>query len=817
METLWRDLRHGLRSLAKNPGFSIAALGTLALGVGATTAMLTVADALLLAELPFAEADRLLVVTGSYDEGGGAEVVDWPISQLDFDDLRQESRAFEEMSVFGNMAFNLEGGQESERLEGEIVSAGYFDLLGLAPAAGRFFAPDEDVEPFEDYVMVLGHDLWRRRFGGDPGVVGSLLDLNGERYRVVGVAPAGFRGLTDKADLWVPSKLPPKPFYLTNRRLRWLSAVALPRPGVTAGQAQQELDRMSAVLAQEYPDTNQGIGMRAAALRDHWFGKLRRGLLVLTAGAGVLLLIGCINVANLLLTRAMAEQRAYAIRMALGSDRGRLLRQLVTQSVLLALLGAGLGLLLAQWATPALIATSGVQFQSFVEVSTGPGVVLAIVGVALLCGVVFGLVPVWITFQANLTDSLTRPGYRPRSGLGRQVFQNVVVVAQVALALVLSVAAGLMARGFQRMLDQDLGFRPAGLLTFRVDMRGPDYAMDEPVIRLSRAYLDRLAELPGVAQVEMAGPVIPTDPWSGAYVTFEDHASDAPDGTFPAMFHSVSPGYFDVLGVPIVKGRAFNPQDTEAPVAIVSQALADEHWPGQEPLGKRLKNGTRDQEGKPWYTVVGVSAVVQYQGFAGEERPAPDIYLPILQMPWRPLNMSFLVRPKPGGTPHGLVPALRQEMRSIAPDLPMYDVATMEERLVRQTDKARFQLVLIVLFTVLALVLAAVGIYGVMAYNVRQRTREVAIRMSLGADRGSILRMVVGRGALLAGIGLALGLAVIVAVSRQLVALLYETSATDPWILGGTALLLFLVTLAANFFPARRASKLKPQSGLRTD
>lgn len=815
METLLRDLRLGLRQLARHRGFSAAALLALALGIGATSTMFSVVDAVLLAELPYEDPSRLVVLTGTSEEKG--ETVDWPISQMDFDDLRERSRSFADMAVYGNLAYNLEGAGESERLEGELVSASYFSLLGIAPAQGRFFTPEEDREPFEDYVVVLGHHLWKRRFGGDPGIVGSALRLNGESHRVIGVAAPGFRGLTDKADLWVPSKLPPKPFYLTNRRLRWLTAVARLSPGTEIERAQSEVDRLTAQLAEEHPDMNQGIGMRVTGLRDHWFGDLRRGLLILTAGACILLLIACINVANLLLTRAMAEQRAYAIRMSLGADRRRLLRQLVTQSVLLALLGAALGLLLAQWSTPALIAASGVELRSFVQVSAGPKVIAAIVSVALLCGTVFGLVPVWITFQANLTDSLTRPGYRPRRGLGRQLFQNTVVVAQVALALILAVGAALMARDFQKLVSQDLGFRPDGLLTFRVDMRGPAYAENGPVIRLVHEYLDRLAAVPGVERVEMADPTLPTDGWTGAYFTFEDHASDAPDGTYPAMAHSVSPGYFEILGIPIRAGEPFTRQDTESYGVIVSQRLADEHWPGQSPLGKRVKNGTRDQADRPWLPIQGVAAEVRYQGLEGEEQPAPDLYLPILRHPWRPLNMSFLVRPKPGVAPHSLVPALRREMKEIAPDLPMYDVATMEERLSRQTNKARFQILLISLFTVVALVMAAVGIYGVVAFGVAQRTREIAIRMSLGADRGSILRMVVGRGAVLAGIGLALGMAGVLVLHRQLAGLLGQTSATDPLILGGTTLVLFLVTLAANYVPARRAAKLEPLTGLRTD
>ncbi len=815
METLLRDLRFGLRQLARHRSFSVAALLALSLGIGATSAMFAVVDAVLLRELPYKNPSRLVVLTGTSTEKG--KTVDWPISQPDFNDLRKESRSFADMSVFGDLAFNLEHDKEAERLQGELVSAGYFGLLGLSPAQGRFFTAEEDAAPFEHYVVVLGHQLWKSHFGGDPAVLGTLLTLNGERYRVVGVAPEGFRGLGDKADLWVPSKLPPKPFYLTNRRLRWLNVVARTAPGTSIERARQELAGITAALAAQYPDMNEGIGIKATSLRDYWFGSLRRGLVLLTVGACVLLLIACINVANLLLTRAMAEQRAHAIRMALGADRGRLLRELITQSVLLSLIGAALGLLLARLGTPVLMAASGVKFQSFVQVSTGPGVILAIVGVALLCGVVFGLVPVWITFQANLSDSLTRPGYQPRRGLGRQLFQNAVVVAQVALALMLSASAGLLARDFQKTIGHDLGFRPANILTFRVDPRGPAYAKDEPVRRLVRTYLDRLATVSGVAQVEMSDPTLPTDSWTGAYFTIEDHASDSPDGTYPLVVHSVSPGYFNLLGIPLLKGQLFTAQDTAAFGLIASKSLATAHWPGKDPLGRRLKNGVRDQPEKPWFPIQAVVADAHNEGFQTAENPAPDLYLPILQYPWRPLNLGFLVRPKPGISASGLLPALRREVKAISPDLALYDAATLEERLARQTDKARFQILLITLFTVLALVMAAVGIYGVVAFGVAQRRREIAIRMSQGADRGRILRMVVGRGMMLAGLGLGLGLLALLALRPQIGRLLAETSATDPAILGGTVLVLLLVTLAANFFPARRAANLDPVTGLRTD
>jgi predicted permease len=822
METFLRDLRIGLRQLAKRPGFAAAAILTLALGIGATAAMFTVVDALLLNELPYRDPSRIVVLSGTFTEKGEAK--DWPISQVDFEDWRRQNAVFEEMSVYtpGDFALNLgEGGEDggeardAERLSGELVSWSYFPLLGVKPAVGRFFSREEDSKPMQDYVAVLGHDLWQRRFGGDPSIVGRTVPLNGRPYLVLGVGPRGFHGLSDKADIWVPSQVPPRPFYLTARRLRWLQVVARLKPGVTVEQAQADMTRIAKALEREYPEPNEGIGVKVAGLRDHWFGSLRFGLLALTAGACILLIIACINVANLLLTRAIAEQRANAIRMSLGADRGRLLRELLTQSLLLSLIGAALGLVLAQWATPALLAASGMHFQSFVDVSAGPKVIAAIVGVALLCGALFGIVPVWITFQADLSHSLTRQGNQPMRGFGRQRFQNAVVVLQIALAMFLTVGAGLMARGFQQLSRQDLGFRPQNLLTFRVDIRGVKFAEDAPVIQLVNQYLDRLAAVPGVERIEMANPTIPTDDWNSGYIVYEDHRSDAPDGSYPQVLHSVSPGYFDLLGIPLLRGRVFTRQDTQSSGVVVSKSLADEHWPGGNPIGKRLKIGGGPNA--PWLTIIGVVADVQYQGLLGEKQPAGDLYQSILQTPSRPLTMNFLVKPKAAGSLQGLEPALRREVKAISANLPAYDVRTMAERLSEETARVRFQVVLVGLFTLLALVLASVGIYGVVAYSTAQRTREIAIRMSLGADRVKVLRMVVGRGALLAAAGLGLGLAAVLLLSRWLVSLFYGVSATDPLVLGGTAATLFLVTLVANYIPARRAAKLDPVLGLHSD
>jgi predicted permease len=811
---LGQDLRLALRRLAADRGFTAAAVLTLALGIGAAAAMLTVVNAVFRQALPYVQPERLVMLTGSFDDQG--EIKPWPVSQMDFGDWRARSTVFADMSVRGSLAFNLEQGARSQRVWGELVDASYFRLLGVAPARGRFFTAEEDARPLERYVVVLGYGLWQSSFGADPGMVGRSLQLNGRSYEVVGIGPRGFRGLSDQADLWVPSMLPPIRQFLTNRGVRWVAGAARLKPGVSVAQAQQQMNSVTAGLALEMPATNKGLNAAVVPLKEFWFGKLRNGLLVLTVGAVILLLIACVNVASLLLTRAVARQRDWGIRVALGASRGRLARELLAESLLLAAGGAAGGLVLAQWATGALVAVSGVQFPSFVHIAVDPWVAAATVGLAALCGLFFGLAPLAWSLRDDLVQSLTRGDKGGPRGQGWQRIQHGVVIVQVALALTLAVDAGLMAQGFRKLTGQQLGFRADDLLTWRIDLRGPKYAADRAVTELlRREYQRRIEAVPGVEQVAMSDPTLPTDEPAGGYITIEDHDSTLPDGTYVAMIHAVSPRYFAVLGVPIERGRPFGAEDTESNAVIVSRALAAAQWPGQDPIGKRLKLDARSDAG-PWLTVVGVAADLRQQGIAGEKAAAPDLYLSLLQFIRRPpLTINFLVRPQPGVAAARLRAALHREMAAIDPELPDYDVATMRGRLARQADKARFQIILIVTFAALALALAAVGIYGVISYSVAQRGREISIRMSLGAGRGSILRLVVGRGAVVAAIGVGLGLGVVVALGGLLAGLLFQTSLYDPLVLGGTSAGLFLVTLAANYLPARRAARLDPMTVLR--
>lgn len=741
--------------LRKNPGFAVLALLILSLCFGVLGALVIAAKGVLLDDLPFKDPSRLVVLQGTFEENG--EVQEWGISHIDFLDWRKQIKGFEQMAAFspGEMVFNLVAGKQTERLSGELVSYNYFSILGGEPVLGRAFTAEEDGEPFKHPVTVLSHDLWQRRFGGDRGVLGRSLDLNGQPYKVIGVAPQGFHGLSGKADAWIPSSMPPAPIYVANRRMRWLGVVAPLKPGVTLNAAQEDMNRITAALAKQHPESNKGMGVRVSPLKDLWFVRLGRGIGLLTLGAFVLLLLGCFNVAVLLRTRVRAEA-------ASGPPAAR---QVLTRSVLLSLVGAAVGLALAAWAARVLPPVSGLAFPGFARLSAGPEVIVAGLSLAVACGLGIGF--------AALRDVRGR---------------RLAIVAQSALALALLVCAGLMAKGYRQAVDRGhLGFRPENLLVVRVDLQGPKYSTDEQVIEVVRHYLTRTSNLPGVKSLAIGGPTIPTDAWVGGYITIEDHDSGTPAGTYPIMTHSVTPGYFETLGVPIVQGRGFTMADSGKPGTpfnvIVSKAMAEQQWPGQNPIGKRLKFSTRSNPAHPWLPVVGVAGDVQHEGLMADKRPAPDIYLPILISPIRlPTTLNFLVVPESGVQVASLIPVLRREIQAVTPDTPLYDPATLEERLGKQTREARFLIGLVFLFAGLALLLATAGVYG-------------AVVSAASGVRGSLV---------LAGIGVVLGLLGVWALSDRLVGLLHGAGINDPLILAGMAALVLLLAFFASALGARR-------------
>lgn len=742
--------------LRKNPGFAALAVLLLALGFGAFGATAILDKALFLDELPYQDPSRLLLLQGTFEEKEG-EPQEWGISYIDFLDWRKEVQSFEQMAALspGEMAFNLVVGNQAERLSGELVSYNYFSVLGVPIALGRTFTPEEDGTPFQHPVTILSHDLWQRRFNGDPQVLGRALDLNGQQYKVVGVAAEGFHGLSDKADAWIPSSMPPGPVFVNSRRMRWLAVVARLKPGVTREQAQAELNRITEGLETKFPESNKGMGVRVDPLDEIWIGDLRSGLRPLTWVAVLLLLFTLLSVAALLRNR-LRESTGVAAPPA-----GRTF----APGLVLALLGAVLGLALGSWIVSLLPSVSGLTFPSVLHLSAGPAVIAAVLGVAVIGGLLIGLLA------------------RSRG------WQSLSVVAQVGLAVTLAATAVLMARGYGQVAGQELRFRPENVHTVRVDLQGNRYKTDHEVIATVRRYMERVEKLPGVERWAIAGPTVPTDPWAGGYITIEDHDSDLPGGIYPIMTHSITPDYFKVLQVPILQGRAFTLADAGEPATpynvIVSKAMAEQQWPGKSPLGQRLKFSTRANPAHPWLTVVGVADDIKQEGLFADDRPAPDLYLPILISPIRlPTTINFMVVPESGVDPAGLMAQLEREIRAVTPDSPTYDAASLEERLDRQTRTGRFLVELAVFCAALTLLLALATLHGAVAGN------------ALGV-RAAVL---------LAGIGAALGVVGTLVLSRRLTDLLYGVDAADPLVLAGTAALVFVLALAASILAARRGS-----------
>lgn len=817
MRSIWRDVRFGLRGLARAPIVTAVVILTLALGIGATAATLSVVDAVLLGALPYEDPEQLFLVDSAHRGEAGLEP--WPTSWLDFTDWSRRQRSFGALAAYSNpRSFHTRVEGEMRRITGELVTADYFRALGIAPVAGRLLAAEE-IPPPGRRVAVIGHELWRSRFGGSPAAIGQVLSLNDEPYEIVGVLPLGFQGLTDEAQVWVPAGLAGGllgPHYLEMRNFRWINVVGRLAPGVPAERAQAELDTLTAALESEHPEENDGVGARLTPLSEALFGELRPTLLTLLAGAVFVLLIACANIAGLLLARMTARGREIAVRSALGARRSRLVRQLLTESMLLSLLGGLLGLLLAHWSVRPLLAASQVPLRSFVDVGLGPGVAAAILGVALFCGLAFGLVPALLLSRPEAMDVLKDQGRAASMGKGRQRFQSGLVIAEIALALVLLISAGLMIQGFRRFLGVDLGFRPENVASARLDLSGPRWVEDPPIFNLARQTLDRVGRLPGVGSVAVGGPGLPSDGAPSSFFTVED-ARD--QGLVTTQVHSVSPGYFSTLGIPILQGRPFGFEDSAQapPVLVVSRAFAQRYWPQGSAVGRKLKLGDESSP-FPWFTIVGVAGDVRHQGLDSQAETAPDVYFSMLQFPPRlPARLAVLVRGAEPGTAGRLIPLLRKELQAIAPDLEPYDEATLESRLRDQTSRARFLLLLIGLFSLLALTLAVVGIYGLVSYSVTRRTREIATRVTLGADRGHVLRLILGHGAVLALLGTAAGILGALALTRFVASLLYGFSPTDPLTFLGLPLLLFTVALLASWIPARRALAIDPQTALRME
>jgi predicted permease len=807
MQTLLQDLRYGVRALRTQPGFTLAAVIVIALGIGANTAIFSVVNTVLLRPLPYPQPDELVMVWESAPKLGFPHN---DVAPANFLDWRNQNKVFRHLAAFGGHSVSLTGRGEPERVEGARVSANLFPLLGVAPALGRAFTEDEDRDGAAN-VIVLSYGLWQRRFGGDSGIVGQSLTLNARPYTVVGVMPAHFRFPSREQEFWLPMAF--EPGEAAGRGDHYLSVVARLKPGVTIKQAQAEMDAIAARLQQQYPRTNTDQGVALVPLHEEFAGAMRKPLLVLLGVVGFVLLIACANVTNLLLARATARRQELTIRAALGASRLRLMRQLLTESLLLAITGGVIGTLLASWGVgllETLVPDSLAQARGIVIDVRVLGFAVA---VSLLTGVVFGLLPALQVSRPNLSEALKEGGRGGGEPRGR--VRSLLVVTEIALSLVLLAGAGLLIKSFHRLTNVDPGFQPNNALTLRMQLSGEKYG--DPVKR--RAFYDQMLQqvqsLPGV----QAAGVITQLPLTTQGLSFSfslEGQAPLPAANLPqAVFRVVSPDYFSALGIPLLGGRSFTPQDTaDAPaVAVINHTMAERFWPGQEALGKRFKIGASDSP-NPWMTVVGVVGDVRQTSL--EQALKPELYV----SHWQDRRFFAIPRDlviRTAGDPLNLTAAVRAEIWKLDKDLPLYRVRTMEQIVAQAVAGQRFNMLLLALFAALALVLATVGIYGVMSYATAQRRHEIGIRMALGANARDVFRLVLGQGLLLTGSGVALGLMGALALTRLMKGLLFNVTASDPLTFAAVTLLLMVVALLACWIPARRAARVDPLVALRCE
>jgi putative ABC transport system permease protein len=791
MDSLWQDLRWGARALARSPWFTLVAVATLALGIGANTAIFSLVNGVLLRPLPYPHADRLVVT---------------PVSLPDFEDLRQASRSFDALAVWGTNRYTLGSeGAASEAVLGAIVSSGFFELLGGA-ARGR--VPGEADGP--ERVAVIGHGLWQRRFGGDDGVLGRTIRLGGDPHTVVGVMPPQFEFPSAEFEVWVPLRpaLEKAGGQARNRSLRIFRALGRLAPGVTLAQASAEADAIAARLARAYPDTNEQFRFELAGVHERLVGPARPILIVLLGVVSLVLLIACANVANLLLVRARAREREIAIRTALGADRWRVVRQLLTESVMLAAAGAALGVLLARWALDALPAL-GPEIPRLSAVRVDRAVLAFTAAVAVLTGILFGLAPAWQAVRSAAADGLREGGRSLTGAAGARRIRSALAVSEVALALVVLVGAGLLLRSLVRLLTVETGFVADHLLTLGVVLAAEDRT---PAQRadLARRLVEGLRAVPGVTAAGGATGLPPITPQRATEYFVEGR--EAPTDRRRAFFVAATPGYFEALGAALVAGRAFEERDVAgAPeVVLVNRTLARALFGDEPAVGRRLRL-VNPEHGAGWRTIVGVVGDVRYAGL--DDPGGACLYTPFAQTPF--LWTYLMVRT--AGPPLSVAGAVRSTVAATDPRLEAAEVKAMEDLVAESVSSPRLNVLLLSSFAVLAVVLAVVGIYGVIAYSVGQRTREIGVRVALGASRGDVVRLVTGEGLRVGALGVGLGLLGSLALSRTISRLLFDVGATDPVTYGAAGAALLALALLASVLPAWRATRVAPATALRSE
>ena len=810
MEVLLKDIRYGIRGLLSRPGFTCIAVLTLALGIGANTAIFSVVNAVLLRPLPFSEPDRLVMVWEDASFAGFPRNTPAPANYADW---KAQNQVFEGMAALGERSFNLTGDGEAEKIEAYGVTANFFPMLGIKPALGRALLPEED-KPEANKVVMLNYSLWQQRYGGERSVIGRELLLNGEKHTVVGVMPAGFQFLDSHIGLWVPMAFTSQE--LAQRGSHYLKVVARMKPGVTLAQANADIHTIQQRIAHDHPDGAGRISAYVMPLRDQLAGDVRRPLFVLLVAVGFVLLIACANIANLLLSRAASRRRELAVRTALGASRVRIVRQLLVESLLLATVGASCGLLFASWS----FAFLRRLIPDGLALSTKLNLDLQVLGftllVALLTAVVFGLAPAFQASKIDLNNALKQGGGRTGLNAGGNRLRSAMVVAEVALALVLLVGAGLLIQTFLKLRDQYSGLQPQNVLTLRTVLPTSKYREESQRAAFYKQVLERVKSLPGVvtAGYTTTVPLAWKGGTSGFYPEGRTIERLRADGlSYDANHRQVSADYLKTMGISLRQGRSFNDRDDQQalPVVIINETMARQYWPGENAIGKRFKIGDPDDD-KPWRMIVGVAGDVRQMG--AEEPVKAEMYVPYQQIKddqwFAPRDLVV----RTSVDPLSIVAAARNEIHQVDPDQPISNIRTMDELLGEETASRRLGMTLLTIFAALALLLATLGIYGVLAYFVVQHTQEIGVRVALGAQRRDILGLVLKRGMMLALLGVVIGLGAAFALTRLMASLLYGVSTADPLTYAAIALLLTVVALFACYLPAWRATKVDPMVAL---
>jgi putative ABC transport system permease protein len=801
MESLFKDLHYGIRNLLKRPGFTTVAVITLALGIGANSAIFSTVNAVLLRPLAYPESERIMLLDGINPQQG---ITQSNMSVPDFADWQSQNQVFERMAGFVTGGALLTSGDETERVRGTSVTGDFFPLMRINASMGRALQAD-DTQKGRDNVVVLSYGLWQRRFGGDQNVVGNKVIVAGESTTIIGVMPAGF-DYPAQTELWLPFPFEPA---AERRDNRYLSVITRLKPGVTLAQAQAEMDAINQRLAQSYVETNSGWTVKLEILRERLVGSMRSSLLLLLGAVAFVLLIACANVGNLLLARATVRQREIAVRVALGASRFRIIRQLLTESVLLSTLGGGVGLLLSLWLTKLLIAVSPPNTPRFDEIRPDARVFAFTFGLTVITGLLFGMAPALQASRIDLNERLKEGGRSGASSASHNRIRSLMMVSEIALSFVLLVGAGLLIKSFMRLRDVSPGFNPMNVLSVRVSLPGAKYPPSEPRVRILSEAIEHLKSLPGV---QSAGAVLSLplggDTFNVGRSYIREGRPAAPEESDNAAYVVVTPSYFQTLQIPLQAGRPFTDQDTakSPPVLIVNESMARQLWPGESPIGKRITIWRDEKFPREIVGVVGDTRR-SLDNDAGQQ-----MYVPYAQdTNWT--GMSLVIRSQ--GDPASLAGPIRNEIHVLDKGIPVFNVKTMNEVLAISVGPRRTPMLLLSAFAGVALLLAMIGIYGVTAYHVTQRTQEIGIRMALGAQMSDVVKLMLKGGMTLALIGIGVGLVGAFGLTRLMISLLFSVEPTDIATFVSVSLCLLLTALIACYLPARKATKVDPLVALR--